>query len=99
MAFKWNIFNRIWFGLIAGLILPVLFMWIYLAHFYPLDLPFFEILKQLFPSVMLGKILLLSIFPDLIGVFVFYKQDNFKLGIGMMLGALPFLAAAMFLLK
>lgn len=76
----------------------MLFLWIYLSRFYPVDLPLFEILKQLFPSVMLGKLLLLSIMPNLIGVFLFYKQDNFKPGIGMMLGALPYLITAMFMM-
>ena len=47
---------------------------------------------------MLGKLLLLSIMPNLVGVFIFYKQDNFKLGIGMITGALPYLVGAMFML-
>ena len=91
-------FNRFIFGFIPGILLPVLFLWIYLSRFYPADLSFFEIIKQLFPGVMLGKLLLLSIMPNLIGVFIFYKQDNFKLGIGMMLGALPYFVTAMFMM-
>ena len=66
-------FNRFIFGFIPGILLPVLFLWIYLSRFYPADLSFFEIIKQLFPGVMLGKLLLLSIMPNLIGVFIFYK--------------------------
>lgn len=92
-------FNRFLYGFIPGLLLPVLFLWIYLKRFYPLeDAAFFEIIKQMFPSVMLGKLFLLSIMPNLIGVFIFYKQDNFKLGIGMMVGALPFLIMAIFMM-
>ena len=91
-------FNRFIFGFIPGILLPVLFLWIYLSRFYPADLSFFEIIKQLFPGVMLAKLLLLSIMPNLIGVFIFYKQDNFKLGIGMMTGALPYLVTAMFMM-
>lgn len=91
-------FNRFLYGFIPGLLLPVLFLWIYLNRFYPDDASFFEIIKLLFPSVMLGKLFLLSIMPNLIGVFIFYKQDNFKLGIGMMIGALPYLAMAMFMM-
>lgn len=91
-------FNRFIYGFIPGILLPVIFLWIYLSRFYPVDLPFYDILKQLFPSVMLGKLLLLAIMPNLVGVFIFYKQDNFKLGIGMMLGALPYLVIAMFIM-
>lgn len=91
-------FNRFIYGFIPGILLPVIFLWIYLSRFYPVDLPFYDILKQLFPSVMLGKLLLLAIMPNLVGVFIFYKQDNFKLGIGMMMGALPYLVTAMFMM-
>lgn len=91
-------YNRFLYGFIAGILLPVLFLWIYLSRFYPVDASFFEIIRQLFPSVMLGKLFLLSIMPNLVGVFIFYKQDNFKLGIGMMMGALPFLVMAMFMM-
>ena len=91
-------FNRFLYGFIPGLLIPVIFLWVYLSRFYPVDAPFFEIIRQLFPSVMLGKLFLLSIMPNLVGVFIFYKQDNFKLGIGMMMGALPFLVMAMFMM-
>ncbi len=91
-------FNRFFYGFIPGILLPLLFLWLYLSRFYPADIPILEIVKQLFPSVMLGKLLLLSIMPNLIGVFIFYKQDSFRLGIGMMIGALPYLIAAMFMM-
>lgn len=95
---KFKLSNHFLTGFIPGLALPILFTWFYVSRFYPLDLPFFDIIKQLFPGVILGKILLLAIMPNLIGVFIFYKQDNFKLGIGFMTGALPYLVAAMFML-
>lgn len=76
----------------------MLCLWLYLSRFYPIEASFVDMLRQLFPSVMLGKLLLLSIIPDLVGVFIFYKQDSFQLGIGMMVGALPYLAMAMFII-
>jgi hypothetical protein len=91
-------FNRFLYGFVLGLILPILFIWLYLSVNYPSDFSFFEIIQLLFPSVLLGKILLLSITPNLIGVFIFYKQDSFKLGIGILIAALPFLLSAMFML-
>lgn len=92
-------FNKFLYGFIPGLLLPVIFIWIYLSVVYPIEgVSVFEVVKQLFPGVMMGKILLLSIVPNLIGVFIFYKQDSFKLGIGMMVGALPYLSSAMFMM-
>jgi hypothetical protein len=78
--------------------MPIGFLWIYLNRFYPADLTFIEILKQLYQSAMLGKLLLLSIMLNLVGVFIFYKQDSFRLGIGMMMGAMPYLIGALMMM-
>lgn len=93
-----NRFNHFLYGFIPGLVLPVLFMWAYLSRFYPGDTSFFETIKQLYPGVILGKLFLLSIMPDLIFVFVFYKSDSFKIATGMMSGAMPYLIASIFML-
>jgi hypothetical protein len=91
-------FDHFLYGFIPGLLMPIGFLWIYLNRFYPADLTFIEILKQLYPSAMLGKLLLLSIMLNLVGVFIFYKQDSFRLGIGMMMGAMPYLIGALMMM-
>ena len=92
-------FNHFLYGLVPGLLLPVLFMWIYLNRFYPEDVSFFETIKQLYPGIILGKLMLLSIIPDLLFVFVFYKTDSFKIATGMMVGGMPYLVASIFMLS
>ena len=92
-------FNHFLYGLVPGLLLPVLFMWIYLNRFYPEDVSFLETIKQLYPGIILGKLLLLSIMPDLLFVFVFYKTDSFKIATGMMVGGMPYLVASIFMLS
>jgi hypothetical protein len=91
-------FNHFLYGLIPGLLLPLGFMWIYLNRFYPNDLGFIQIIKQLFPSILFGKLCLLSIMPDLILVFVFYKSDSFKIAAGVLIGGIPYLVASIFML-
>ena len=91
-------FNHFLYGFVPGLILPVLFMWIYLNRFYPVDLTFFETLKQIYPGVLLGKILLLSMMPNLVIVFIFYKSEGFKIASGMLLGGMPYFIASIFML-
>ncbi len=83
--------NSFLMGLSIGLVIPVLFSWFFLKRFYPVDLSYFQIIQQNFPSVLLGKLLLLSIIPNLVGVFIFYKQNTFKIGIGILIGAIPYL--------
>lgn len=87
-------FNNFFLGLSIGLILPALFIWIYLARFYPSDSNVWQIVKELYPSTTLGKLLMLSIVPDLLVVFIFYKQDTFKIAGGAMFGAVIYLIGA-----
>jgi hypothetical protein len=95
---KMERFNKFLVGLIPGLMLPVGFMWLYLNRFYPTDLSFLETIKQLYPGFILGKLLMLSIMPNLILVFVFYKSDSFNIAAGMMIGAMPYLISSFFML-
>lgn len=87
-------FNNIFLGLGIGLILPAVFVWIYLANFYPVHSNVIDIIKQLYPSAVLGKLLMLAIVPDLLVVFIFYKQDTFKIAGGTMLSAVIYLIAS-----
>lgn len=91
-------YNHFLYGFIPGLLLPVIFMWIYLNRFYPNDLSFYETINQLYPSALLGKLLLLSIMPNLLFVFVFYKSDSFKIATGMMIGGMPYFIGSIFML-
>ena len=84
-------YNHFLYGLLPGLIIPALFIWVYLERFYPIDMPFWDIFRQLYPGPLLGKLLLLGIMPDLILVFAFYKSDSFKIAAGFMIGAMPYL--------
>ncbi|MDR3652054.1 MAG: hypothetical protein P4L34_03690 [Paludibacter sp.] len=91
-------FNHFLYGFIPGLIMPVLFMWVYLNRLYPADLSFVETLKQLYPGIILGKLLLLSTMPNLLLVFVFYKSDSFKIATGVLLGGMPYFISSIFML-
>jgi hypothetical protein len=83
-------FDRFLYGFLPGIVLPVVFMWVYLDRFYPGDFTFWEIIKQIYPSALLGKLLLLSVMPNLAFVFVFYKSDSFKIAAGVLLSAMPY---------
>ncbi len=91
-------FDRFLYGFIPGIILPVLFMWAYLVRFYPGDFTFWEIIKQIYPSALLGKLLLLSVMPNLAFVFVFYKSDSFKIATGVLLSAMPYFVGSILML-
>lgn len=91
-------FSHFLLGFLVGIFLPALFIWIYLKIINPFETSIVETVKVLFPSIMMGKILLLSMVPNMLGTFIFYKQDNFKIGIGIMAGVMPYLLMAVFML-
>jgi len=84
-------FDNIIVGFLCGFLLPTAFLWLYLHRFYPSDLSFIDSIKELWGSALFGKLLFLSITPDLIATFVFYKLDSFKIGAGTILGMIPYL--------
>ena len=91
-------FNRFLYGFAGGILLPALFMWIYLIQVYPHYEGLGATLEALFPSVLFAKILLLSVFPNLLLTFVFYKTDSFKLATGILSGGMPYFIASLFML-
>jgi len=90
-------FDHFLYGFVPGLLLPIAFMWVYLNRLYPGDFTFLETLKQLYPGVVFGKLLLLSIMPNLVLVFAFYKSDSFKIASGMIIGGMPYFIASIFM--
>jgi len=86
-------FNHFFYGFIPGLIIPVLFMWFYVDQFFPGGTDFIELVVKLFPSELLGKMLLLGIMPNLGFVFVLYKTESYKMAAGLLVAALPYFIA------
>lgn len=86
------------FGFIPGLIVPAIFLWVYISQTYESERSIVEIIKFLFPSPLMGKMLMLSIMPNLAAVFLFYRQDTFKIAAGILGGAMFYLIPCFFML-
>jgi len=91
-------FNRLIYGLVLGTIVPALFIYIYIARFYPGDATAFEVIKILYPGAILSKLVMLSAIPDLLLTFLFYKSDSFRIAAGTMIGGIAYFVASMFML-
>ena len=85
-------FDRYWIGIVIGLLLPAAFgltsievmnLW------YPLKTLQFE------AGGVMSKLLLVSAFPDLALLFVFYTTDTWRLAKGVLIGAMPYILAAL----
>jgi hypothetical protein len=90
--------DKFLYGFSLGLVLPFLFIWLYLAALLPSYDGLFSTLSRIFPSVLFGKILIISILPNLALFFIAYKTDSFKISAGFMTSGMPYLIASFFML-
>ena len=84
-------FDRYWIGILIGLILPTAFGLTYIEVmnlWYPLQTLQFQ------AGGVLSKLLLVSVFPDLALIFVFYTTDTWRLSKGILIGAMPYVLAS-----
>ncbi len=89
--------DKEWFGLIAGLILPLIssFM-IYSSRFQGSE-SYIEVVVIMFKSMSIGKLLSLSVLPNLLLFFIIIRFDWMKFARGIVI-ATAIYAASMFIL-
>ena len=84
-------FDKYWIGILLGLIIPAAFGLTYIDVmnlWYPLKTLQFQ------AGGVLSKLLLVSVFPNLELIFVFYTTDTWKLSKGLLVGSMPYILAA-----
>lgn len=84
-------FDRYWIGILIGIILPAAFGLTYIDVmnlWYPLQTLQFQV------GGIMNKLLMVSVFPDLALIFVFYTTDTWRLAKGVLIGALPYILAS-----
>ena len=85
-------FDRYWIGILIGLILPAVFALVYIDV---MNLWFAFQTLQFLASRVMSKLLMVSVFPDLALIFLFYTTDTWRLSKGVLIGAMPYLLASL----
>lgn len=85
-------FDRYWIGILVGLILPAVFMVIYVDV---MNLWFVLDIFRLRASTVLSKLLMVSVFPDMALIFLFYTTDTWRLSKGVVIGMMPYVLASL----
>ncbi len=83
-------FDKYWIGILLGLLLPALIAYIYLRQnnlFWLFDE--WEMAKHI-----LTKLCIISVFPNMALLFVFYTMETWRLAKGIILGAIPYVLLA-----
>lgn len=91
-------FDNFWLAAAIGLIVPVAFGLLFFAVFYRGDLSLTDALLLYIkraPS-LISKLILVSLAPNLFGVFTCYHTQWWRACRGIMMSVLVYLAAAMF---
>lgn len=83
--------DKYWIGIVLGLIMPAVVGYIYIDTYglRPAMEMFGTALSQTW-----SKLLIVSVFPDLAFIFVFYAADMWKISKGLLIGAFPYILAA-----
>lgn len=82
--------DKYWRGILFGLLLPATFGLLYIDQmnlWYALQTFQFQM------GAVLNKLLLVSIFPDLAFIFVFYQLNTWRFAKGILIGAMPYVLA------
>lgn len=84
-------FDKLWIGILIGLLLPAAFGigYIETMHLWTA----LETLRYGVSGVW-SKLLLVSVFPNLAIVFLFYTTESWRLSKGILIGALPYMIAS-----
>ena len=84
-------FDKLWIGIVIGLLLPAAFGigYIETMHLWTA----LEALRYGVSGVW-SKSLLVSVFPNLALVFLFYTTENWRLSKGILIGAMPYMIAS-----
>lgn len=82
--------DKYWIGCLVGIILPAAFAMVYIETYH-----LWGALRVFnFSGVLTTKLLILSCFPDLALLFLFYTTDTWRLSKGVLLGMFPYLLLA-----
>lgn len=84
-------FDKYWIGIALGLIMPALFCYAYLETYHLWGV--LSAFGQGSHSI-LQKLFLLSVFPNVAFIFVFYELDLWRIAKGLLVGAMPYLIAS-----
>lgn len=79
-----NKFNKLYVGIISGILLPLLFLFIFF-EFKKNDYGLFEYIGHSFQIKILPKLISLSLIPNLVLFFVFIQRNFLKSARGVLL--------------
>lgn len=72
-------FDNFLLSLVIGLVLPLLFGYIFVKTFYHGNLPIWEALVTFQRTSLFSKLVLVALLPNLFAVFVTYSMERWKM--------------------
>ncbi len=83
-------FDKYWIGILFGLLFPAIFCLLYIES---MNLWYAFQTFQFEYGSLLNKMLLVSVFPDLAFIYVFYTLNTWNISKGILIGAMPYILA------
>ncbi|MDD3406333.1 MAG: hypothetical protein PHH23_08740 [Paludibacteraceae bacterium] len=89
-------FDSFWLSISAGLILPVIFGYIFMKTFYHGNLPISEVILNMGKTALFTKLIIVSLLPNLFAVFITYSMERWKMCRGFFVTILLYLIISLF---
>lgn len=86
-------FDRYWIGITLGLILPAVVAVVYVGNFNLWD-ALLSLSDNREVWNIWRKLTMLSVFPNLALLFIFYTTDTWRLSKGVLIGTFPYILAS-----
>lgn len=86
-------FDRFWIGLMVGLLLPLLFGWLFLTSGYYGEMTAGHILQFMTGSSMIVKFMFIAILPDMFLVFLLNTWELWRMCRGVFVALFLYVAA------
>jgi hypothetical protein len=85
---------QMFIGLILGLIVPVLFCWLFMVSFYSGSVPLVEVFRAVKSSALLIKLLFIALLPNLLAVFLLNHFELWNFCRGVFISIMIYIAVA-----
>jgi len=89
-------FDSFLLSIILGLLLPLLFGYIFMKTFYHGDLPMWEVLKSILRTPLFVKLVLMALLPNLFAVFITNAMERWRMCRSFFVTILLYLCLSLF---
>ncbi len=89
--------NKFWIGILSGMLVPLIFIFIFIQLRYQGDMSFSAVIKQLYVVNGITAMLAVAVMPNLLAFYFFLNRELWKAGKGIIFSVMLYGLAVLYL--